>query len=57
MEAVLTVIDALNKVMDEIGRKQPDENYINSPLWDKVITTAQYAFTVLMEKKNNNGRI
>ena len=51
LEVVMPVIKALEKVMDEIGRKQPDDNYINSPLWDEVIKTAQHAFNFLMEKE------
>ena len=47
----MPVIKTLEKVMDEIGRKQPDDNYINSPLWDEVIKTAQHAFNFLMEKE------
>ena len=51
LDVVMPVIKTLEKVMDEIGRKQPDDNYINSPLWDEVIKTAQHAFNFLMEKE------
>ena len=51
LEVVTPVIKALEKVMDEIGRKQSDDTYINSPLWDEVVKTAQHAFKFLMKKE------
>ena len=51
LEVVMPVIKALEKVMDEIGRKQPDDAYIDSPLWNEVVKTAQHAFKFLMKKE------
>lgn len=51
LDSVLLVINALNQVIDAVGRKQPDEYYINSPLWDNVVKTSQHAFKLLMKKE------
>lgn len=49
---------ALDAVCEEIGENKPDSFYINSPLWHKVIESAQQALEVFMAneqaaQKNN----
>jgi len=51
LDAICPVIEAFQRVLDEIGTKQPDSAYINSPLWDDVVRTANHAFDVLMENE------
>jgi len=51
LDAIYPVIQAFQRVLDEIGAKQPDSAYINSPLWDDVVRTANHAFDVLMENE------
>ncbi len=51
VQAIKPVMAALNRVLDEVGIKQPDETYISSPLWDEVVRTAGEAYKVF--KKND----
>ncbi len=40
------LIVSLRAILNKIGREQPDAAYINSPLWDKVVASAQKAYAV-----------
>lgn len=51
LEAVISVVDALKKVLEEIGIEQPDGAYINSPLWDTVVHTSQHAYKCLIKNE------
>ncbi len=46
VQAIKPVMRILRRVLDEIGRQQPDDAYITSPLWDEVVRTAGEAYEV-----------
>lgn len=45
-QVIRDLLNALKKVLAEIGVEQPDTAYINSPLWDEVVKRAQSAHTI-----------
>ena len=47
-DAVMKVVLAIKKVYDEIDMQQPDEAYINSPLWDDVVLASQEAYDLII---------
>ena len=52
-KAVMKVVVAIEKVCEEIGIEKPDTEYINSPLWDEVVSSSQEAYDLLV---NNNKK-
>jgi len=46
------LIQCLQRVIKEIGIKQPDSAYLNSPLWDDVVEAAKHAYEVLMKDED-----
>jgi hypothetical protein len=46
------LIQCLQRVIKEIGIKQPDSAYLNSPLWDDVVEAARHAYGVLMKDED-----
>jgi len=46
------LIQCLQRVIKEIGIKQPDSAYLNSPLWDDVVEAAKHAYGVLMKDED-----
>ena len=50
---IKSVIQTLDTIYEQIGPKQLDLAYINSPLWDNIVEAAQTAFKVFIanEKK------
>jgi len=54
-DAVIKVVLAIEKVYDEIDMQQPDEAYINSPLWDDVVSASQEAYDLIIKNNKKYG--
>jgi len=54
-DAVMKVVLAIKKVYDEIDMQQPDEAYINSPLWDNVVSASQEAYDLIIKNNKKYG--
>lgn len=54
-DAVMKVVLAIKKVYDEIDMQQPDEAYINSPLWDDVVLASQEAYDLIIKNNKKYG--
>ncbi len=52
LQAVLSLVQKLDVVLEKIGTKQPDSAYLNSPLWDDVVEAAKHAYEVLMKDED-----
>jgi hypothetical protein len=46
------LIQCLMRIIKEIGIKQPDSAYLNSPLWADVVEAAKHAYEVLMKDED-----
>ncbi len=57
IDVMQSVIKALDAVYDQIGPKQPDSAYINSPLWDEVVESAQAALEVFLANEEEARKI
>jgi hypothetical protein len=47
-DLVTDVIDALNILFEKLGTNLSDEQYINSPFWEKVIETSKKAYEEIL---------
>jgi hypothetical protein len=54
---MLPLYKALDDICEQIGEKQPDSAYINSPLWDKVIESAQAALEVFLKNEEETKKL
>jgi hypothetical protein len=54
-EAVETVVESLDKVLDSAGPNASDEVYVNSRYWGEVISAARQAHNVLTKGQQPEG--
>ncbi|RYE17909.1 MAG: hypothetical protein EOP45_14965, partial [Sphingobacteriaceae bacterium] len=56
-EVISKVIVALDRIMDEVGEKQPDEAYWGSELWRDVVYKAKVAYEYIKAQGLDKRRV
>ncbi len=59
VDLIIPLVESLDKVIDTIGWNKPDEIYLNSSEWGKVIKRAKDAYKIIGQDKlvDDNGNI
>lgn len=57
LKALLSVAHILDRIMEETGYQKSDKEYIESPLFDELISTSNAAFKVFMANEVGNKEL
>lgn len=57
LKSLLEVANILDRIMNEIGQKRKDSDYINSPLFEEMIKISKNALDVFMANETDNEEL